>query len=115
MPRLDPCSRAPGLSDLLPPDRRFSAEDSLPTPTSKPDPAVYLFAATQLGVDPRDCLAIEDSLPGVQSAVAAGCPTVGNTMFLAEEERAARTAALLGAGAIAVITSWSELAELLPT
>ena len=114
--RLDVCFRATGLGELLPPERRFSAEESLPTPTSKPDPEVYLFAAARLGVDPRDCLAIAASLAGVQSAVAAGCPTVGNTTFVADDERAARTDDLLGAGAITVITSWADLeAPLLAT
>eukprot|EP00808_Paulinella_micropora_P020521 g64748.t1 len=37
----------------------------------KPHPAVYLAAAEQLGVDPRKCVAIEDSLRGVIAALAA--------------------------------------------
>lgn len=44
---------------------------------SKPHPAAYLRAAELLGVDPRDCVAIEDSAPGVASAVAAGTATIG--------------------------------------
>jgi hypothetical protein len=38
--RLAGCFTATELDRLIPPARRFSAEDSLPTPTSKPDPAV---------------------------------------------------------------------------
>lgn len=38
----------------------------------KPEPDVYLSAAEQLGVDPRECLAVEDSRVGVRAAVAAG-------------------------------------------
>jgi mannitol-1-/sugar-/sorbitol-6-/2-deoxyglucose-6-phosphatase len=38
----------------------------------KPDPAVYLRAARELGVPPERCLAIEDSINGVRSAKAAG-------------------------------------------
>lgn len=38
----------------------------------KPDPAVYLNAARALGVQPKECLAIEDSLHGVAAAKAAG-------------------------------------------
>ncbi|HYN96024.1 MAG TPA: HAD family hydrolase, partial [Pilimelia sp.] len=96
--RLDVCFRATGLAGLLPPDRRFSAEDSLPRPTSKPDPAVYLFAADRQGVAPAQAVAIEDALPGVQSAVAAGIPTVGNLTFVPPGERAARRAAFVDAG-----------------
>ena len=43
----------------------------------KPDPEPYLAAAAALGVDPRACVAIEDSPTGVASAVAAGCATLG--------------------------------------
>jgi HAD superfamily hydrolase (TIGR01509 family) len=39
----------------------------------KPDPAPYLLAAHLLGVDPRRCVAFEDSPSGVASARAAGC------------------------------------------
>ena len=39
----------------------------------KPHPEPYLTAAAQLGVEPQDCVAIEDSDPGASSAVAAGC------------------------------------------
>ncbi|WP_417317455.1 HAD family hydrolase [Emcibacter sp.] len=38
----------------------------------KPWPDLYLFAANQMGVDPALCLVVEDSLPGVRGAVAAG-------------------------------------------
>lgn len=43
----------------------------------KPHPEAYLTAAAALGVDPARCVAVEDSLPGVTSATAAGVPTVG--------------------------------------
>jgi len=39
---------------------------------SKPDPEIYLCAAARLGVEPRHCLALEDSDNGVRAAVAAG-------------------------------------------
>ncbi len=42
----------------------------------KPHPEPYLLAAERLGVDPRECVAIEDSPTGVQSATAAGCTVV---------------------------------------
>ena len=38
-------------------------------PRSKPDPAVYRHAAERLGVPVEQALAVEDSLPGAQSAV----------------------------------------------
>jgi HAD superfamily hydrolase (TIGR01509 family) len=42
----------------------------------KPHPEPYLMAARMLGVDIGACVAIEDSPPGVASAVAAGIPTI---------------------------------------
>ena len=44
-------------------------------PANKPDPAPYLQAAAALGLDPRHCVAFEDSDPGTTAAVRAGCRT----------------------------------------
>jgi HAD superfamily hydrolase (TIGR01509 family) len=43
---------------------------------SKPHPEPFLKAAEALGVDPADCLALEDSHNGVRAASAAGMMTV---------------------------------------
>nr|WP_281497281.1 HAD family phosphatase [Ornithinimicrobium sp. F0845] len=43
----------------------------------KPSPDPYLLAVERLGVDARDCLALEDSPTGVHSATAAQVPTIG--------------------------------------
>lgn len=43
----------------------------------KPDPAIYLYAAQQLDVDPQECLAIEDSAHGIKAARAAGMFCIG--------------------------------------
>jgi len=43
----------------------------------KPAPDVYLETAARLGVDPRACVAIEDSANGLRAAAAAGMPVVG--------------------------------------
>ncbi|MCL2807786.1 MAG: hexitol phosphatase HxpB [Coriobacteriia bacterium] len=52
---------------------RCSAKDEL---RGKPDPAVYLSAAQSLGVAPHECLAIEDSAIGLESALSAGMPCI---------------------------------------
>ncbi|MDA0148948.1 HAD family hydrolase [Vibrio sp. LaRot3] len=41
----------------------------------KPDPEIYHLAAQRLGVEPKDCIAFEDSNNGVISAVAAQMTT----------------------------------------
>jgi HAD superfamily hydrolase (TIGR01509 family) len=43
---------------------------------AKPAPMPYLTAASRLGIDPKLCLALEDSLQGVRSASRAGMMTV---------------------------------------
>jgi HAD superfamily hydrolase (TIGR01509 family) len=111
--RIGACFEVTGLAELLPTERRFSAEDSLPHPTSKPDPAVYRFASERLGLRPGEALAIEDSPTGVLSAVGAGIATVGNVRFAAEEERNDRIEELASAGAFAVMSSWRALEKLL--
>lgn len=42
----------------------------------KPAPDPYLLAAARLGIEPRFCLALEDSHNGVRSAAAAGMMTI---------------------------------------
>jgi len=52
----------------------FAGGDEVPR--GKPDPAVYRLAAERLGVDPAQCLAFEDSMPGATAALAAGMQVV---------------------------------------
>lgn len=42
----------------------------------KPEPDVYLFAASELGLKPEECIAVEDSPTGLTSAYRAGCHAV---------------------------------------
>ena len=111
--RLNACLTATGLDPLIPVEVRFSAEDSLPVPASKPDPAVYLHAGQVLGIDAEQGLAIEDSVAGVTSAVAAGYLTVGNLMCVPADERRCRSEELFDAGAVAIADSWRALADVL--
>jgi len=53
----------------------------------KPAADPYLAAASLVGADPADCLAIEDSPTGVASALAAGCRTVAVPHVVAVEPR----------------------------
>ena len=52
-------------------------------PRGKPAPDVYLETARRLGVDPRRCVAIEDSHSGIRSAKGAGmrCVAIPNIHF----------------------------------
>ncbi|MES1991704.1 MAG: HAD family phosphatase [Pseudomonadota bacterium] len=65
-----------GSSDLLPlvADVLFSAEQ---VGRGKPWPDLFLFAAKSMGFAPAECVVIEDSVPGVEAAVAAGMSVLG--------------------------------------
>ncbi len=43
----------------------------------KPAPDLFLHAAAKLGVHPRKCAVVEDSLAGIEAARAAGCLAIG--------------------------------------
>jgi HAD superfamily hydrolase (TIGR01509 family) len=64
----------------------------------KPAPDVYLEAARRLGVDARECAAVEDSRSGIRSAHAAGMRVVAipNRLFSPDEETLARADVVLG-------------------
>ena len=53
----------------------------------KPDPEVFLFSAAKLGIDPKDCVVIEDSVFGVRAAKAAKmkCIAVPSGAYSREE------------------------------
>lgn len=44
---------------------------------SKPDPEIFLLAASKLGVIPAECVVFEDAEAGVEAALAAGMKCVG--------------------------------------
>lgn len=45
----------------------------------KPNPEIFLLAAERIGLNPKDCLVIEDALSGVKAAKAAGCKCLAIT------------------------------------
>lgn len=69
-------------------------------PDGKPHPAPYLRAAKLLGVAAEDCLAIEDSVTGAQSADAAGCVVlvVPNDVAVPDGPRRRHIESLAGIG-----------------
>jgi HAD superfamily hydrolase (TIGR01509 family) len=62
---------AAGLLDLF---DTIVTRDDVANP--KPHPEPYLTAAKRLGIDPLQCLALEDSFSGVRAAHAAGMQTI---------------------------------------
>jgi beta-phosphoglucomutase len=63
--------------DGLGADRWFHAEVcGLDVAHGKPAPDIFLLAAQRVGVPPGRCVVIEDAVPGIQAAHAAGMPCV---------------------------------------
>jgi beta-phosphoglucomutase-like phosphatase (HAD superfamily) len=92
----------------------YSAATSLPKPTSKPDPAVYIYAMKEIGVKPEECVAIEDSRSGATAAKNAKIPLIGYVGPYPEDEKAHMRKVLKEeCGAIVVMEHWSEFPEAL--
>src|SRR3954452_13304480 len=56
------------------------------TERGKPNPDPFLAAAARLGVDPRDCLVVEDAPAGIAAGRAAGCATLAVAGTLSAHE-----------------------------
>ncbi|KAI9672653.1 MAG: hypothetical protein M1831_000088 [Alyxoria varia] len=98
------------------PDHVFSAATSLEKPTSKPDPAIYLHACKVLGVQPGECVAIEDSRSGATAAKNAQIPLIGYVGPYYEEggeEKVKSMEKVLKdeCGALAIMHHWKEFDE----
>ena len=79
-------------------------------PRSKPAPDVYLAAAAALGVDPKRCAVVEDTVTGVTAGVAAGATVYG---YSPPEAGHDAPGALARAGAAVIFTDLAHLPRLL--
>ena len=61
--------KAMNFKKYFPDSRIFTAGQ---VERGKPEPDLFLFAAGQMNAAPAECLVIEDSLPGLKAAIAAG-------------------------------------------
>jgi len=98
--------KATGLDKYFSNDQLFSGEE---VENHKPEPDVYLAAAKGINVDPKKCIAAEDSVSGVQAAKAAGMYTVGCLGASHIFDKDVHRQNLLDAGADEVINDMSEL------
>ncbi len=70
--------------------------------SAKPDPEIYLRSARQLGIDPADCVVVEDAVAGVRAGRSANAAVIGI-------EGTTSRKALEAAGADAVLPDLSAL------
>ena len=69
---------APAVIHLLNIQNLFDATvDGTMIVHSKPDPEIFLLAASMLNMKPEECLVFEDAEAGVEAAVAAGMKCIG--------------------------------------
>lgn len=79
-------------------------------PRSKPAPDVYLAAAAALGIDPRRCAVVEDTVTGATAGVAAGATVFG---YSPPEAGHDAPDALKSVGAAVIFTDMAKLPALL--
>ncbi|MCA0404992.1 MAG: HAD family phosphatase [Proteobacteria bacterium] len=75
----------------------------------KPAPDVFLYAASQLGVDPGHAVVVEDSVAGVEAARRAGMRVIG--FHGASNGIADLDQRLMAAGAVCVVQSMAALPD----
>jgi HAD superfamily hydrolase (TIGR01509 family) len=95
-----------GLYDVLAP-HIFSA---VQVKRGKPAPDLFLFAAEQMNVSPERCIVIEDSIPGIAAARAAGMTVLG--FHGGSHCRPGYAGTLRAAGAAATFDDMRQLAGL---
>ena len=104
--RLAVCLEVLQLQDFFGPNV-FSASN---VERGKPHPDVFLHAASTMGVDPSNCLVIEDSASVVRAGIAAGMTVIGLTA--ASHIQPGHRKNLFSAGAQYVADSFSEVEEI---
>jgi beta-phosphoglucomutase len=92
-------SLAPGLTLRAALDADVSGRDLA---HGKPHPEIFLVAALELGLPPRECFVVEDAVSGIQAAKAGGMAALGVA-------RAGDADLLTGAGADLVVTSLDDV------
>lgn len=92
-----------GFMEYFTEDQIFTAGQ---VPRPKPYPDLFLYAAQQMQIPPDQCLVIEDGVPGVKAAVAAGMDVIGFTGTAHDPAYAYQ--ALQQAGAQKIISHFAE-------
>jgi phosphoglycolate phosphatase len=77
----------------------------------KPFPDLYLYAASQMGKAPENCIVIEDSVTGVLAGSAAGMKVLGYAPC--DRSNSLQHEALIAAGATLVFDDMRQLPDLL--
>ncbi|MFD8233355.1 HAD-IA family hydrolase [Streptomyces sp. NPDC059696] len=80
-------------------DRVYCADD---VTRGKPAPDLFLHAAVRMGVDPAHAVVVEDSVPGVDAATAAGMTSIGYAALTPADRLSAATRVVRDTSGLAV-------------
>ncbi|GAA6186396.1 MULTISPECIES: HAD family hydrolase [Alteromonadaceae] len=98
-----------GLSDFFS-DRVFTSSE---VKNGKPAPDIFLHAASRVGVEPENCLVIEDSQAGIQGALAANMQVIKYAGASHLKHKGILETDI--ANNVATIFDWQQLFELVPS
>ena len=103
-----------GQDKYFPTGEVYSAATSLPKPTSKPDPAIYLHVLEKYGAKPEECVAVEDSISGATAAIRAKIPLIGYVgAYHTDAEKREISGRLAELGCKNVMSHWDEFEKCL--
>lgn len=75
------------LKEIGIPESEFDATvNALEIRNKKPDPEVFIKAASKLEIPPGNCLVVEDAVSGIKAALSAGCRCLALTTSFSREE-----------------------------
>lgn len=97
-----------GLRDLFGPDALFSAHS---VERGKPAPDLFLHAAATMGFAPEQCVVVEDTMIGVEAALAAGMRAIAYAPD--GEGDGDRDREAFGAAGVSTVSALDELPECL--
>ena len=92
------------LDQFFAPDQIFSATM---VKNGKPAPDLFLLAAETMGFSPADCIVIEDSVPGIQAAIAAEMTVFGFSGGSHILDKLHHKEILEQEGAVTVLENWN--------
>lgn len=106
--RLFQCLRVVGLEGWFSKDNTFSSHE---VKNGKPAPDIFLYAASKMNKNSRNCIVVEDSIAGTQAGKAAGMPVFG---FVGGSHcKPTHAGKLRDAGADLIFNDFRELPELI--
>ena len=98
------------LSDWFPIEHRITQSDA--NFKGKPDPGMYIFALTRLGVSGDEAVVFEDTVPGVVAGKAAGAKVVALPSIYSRQYQFEQADLVIRGGWPEVVEKWRTIEDL---